>query len=40
LRLVPCNASCGGACEKPELNQVSIARARQLLVSLVQPNIG
>jgi len=27
LRLVPCNASCGGACEKPERYQSSIAPA-------------
>src|SRR5271170_682768 len=25
LRLVPCNAPCGGECEKPEPHQVSIA---------------
>src|ERR1700679_3672328 len=35
LKLAPGNASCGGTCEKPELNQVSIAIATQLLVSLV-----
>jgi len=26
FRLAPCNASCGGTCEKPERNQVSTAR--------------
>jgi hypothetical protein len=36
LKLAPGNASCGGTCEKPELNQVSIAATTQLLVSLVR----
>ncbi len=35
LKLVPCNASCGGTCEKPELYQPSIASTTRLLVSLV-----
>jgi hypothetical protein len=38
--LAPGNASCGGTCEKPEPNQVSIALATQLLVSLVQRKTG
>lgn len=40
LRLVPCNASRGGASEKPERYQRSIRGTSELLVSLVQAKLS